>query len=92
MIKARPFDFPYDGNLQAQKTALIVIDLQEDFLSTTGYFARQGYDPAPLRAILPAVNRLIAACLDPQSRESFAAALSAALWEAKRGPTRTVFG
>ena len=34
----------------------------------------------------------IAACLDPQSRESFAAALSAALWEAKRGPTRTVFG
>lgn len=62
MIAAKPFDYPYDGNLEAQKTALIVIDLQEDFLSTTGYFARQGYDPAPLRAILPAVSSLIAAC------------------------------
>ncbi len=62
MISAKPFDYPYDGNLDARKTALIVIDLQEDFLSTTGYFALQGYDPAPLRAILPAVNQLIAAC------------------------------
>jgi uncharacterized membrane protein len=34
----------------------------------------------------------IAGCLDPQSRASFASALSAALWEAKRGPTRAVFG
>ena len=61
MIKATPFDFPYDGRLVPENTALIVIDLQEDFLSTTGYFARQGYDPTPLRAILPTVNRLIAA-------------------------------
>jgi len=33
----------------------------------------------------------IAACLGPQEKESFAHALSAALGEAKRGPTRTVF-
>jgi nicotinamidase-related amidase len=61
MIKAIPFDFPYDGRLVPQHTALLVIDLQEDFLSPTGYFARKGYDPSPLSAILPAVNRLIAA-------------------------------
>lgn len=61
MIKAIPFDYPYDGRLVAENTALIVIDLQQDFLSTTGYFARKGYDPSPLRAILPTVNRLIAA-------------------------------
>jgi nicotinamidase-related amidase len=61
MIKAIPFDFPYDGRLVPENTALIVIDLQEDFLSTSGYFAKQGYDPTPLRAILPTVNRLIAA-------------------------------
>jgi nicotinamidase-related amidase len=61
MIKARPFDFPYDGKLVPESTALIVIDLQQDFLSTTGYFARKGYDPSPLRAILPVVSRLIAA-------------------------------
>lgn len=61
MIKATPFDFPYDGRLVPENTALIVIDLQQDFLSTTGYFAKQGYDPTPLRAILPTVSRLIAA-------------------------------
>ncbi|RVA54075.1 cysteine hydrolase [Mesorhizobium sp. M7A.F.Ca.US.001.01.1.1] len=61
MIKATPFDFPFDGRLVAENTALIVIDLQQDFLSATGYFARQGYDPSPLRAILPTVSRLIAA-------------------------------
>lgn len=61
MIRATPLDFPYDGRLVPQDTALLVIDLQEDFLSPTGYFARKGYDPSPLRAILPTVNRLIAA-------------------------------
>ena len=33
----------------------------------------------------------IAGCLGPREKESFALALSAALGEAKRGPTRTVF-
>jgi nicotinamidase-related amidase len=59
MIAAQPFNFPYDGRLVPASTALLVIDLQEDFLSTTGYFARSGYDPTPLRAILPTVNRLM---------------------------------
>jgi nicotinamidase-related amidase len=62
MIRAQPFDFPYDGQLDPAQCALLVIDLQRDFLSYDGYFARQGYDPAPLRAIVPAVNRVIAAC------------------------------
>jgi nicotinamidase-related amidase len=61
MISAKPFDFPYDGKLSASAPALVVIDLQEDFLSNTGYFAKSGYDPSPLRAILPTVNRLILA-------------------------------
>ena len=60
-VKARPFDFPYDFNFLPAQTALMVIDLQIDFLSPDGYFARKGYDPAPLRKILPAVNQLIAA-------------------------------
>lgn len=61
MIAARPFDYPYDGRLVPEATALVVIDLQEDFLSEDGYFARSGYDPSALRAIIPTVNRLIAA-------------------------------
>jgi nicotinamidase-related amidase len=62
MIKAEPFDFPHDGKLDPRATALIVVDMQHDFLSTEGYFAKQGYDPSPLRAILPVLSRLIAAC------------------------------
>lgn len=61
MISARPFDFPYDGKLNPKSTALIVIDLQRDFLSPDGYLARMGYDPSPLRKILPSVAKLIAA-------------------------------
>ncbi|QEX19358.1 cysteine hydrolase [Hypericibacter terrae] len=61
MIKARPFDYPYDGKLKPAATALLVIDLQVDFLSEQGYFARQGYDASALRAIIPAVRDLIAA-------------------------------
>lgn len=60
-ISARPFDYPYDGNLDPAVTALLVIDLQVDFLSSDGYFARKGYDPSPLRAIIPNVNAVIAA-------------------------------
>lgn len=60
-IAARPYDFPYDRHLDPAATALLVIDLQHDFLSPDGYFARKGYDPAPLRAILPTVARVIAA-------------------------------
>jgi nicotinamidase-related amidase len=60
-IPARPFDFPYDHRLDPAAAALMVIDLQLDFLSPDGYLAHKGYDLAPLRAILPNVNRLIGA-------------------------------
>jgi nicotinamidase-related amidase len=60
-IKARPFDYPYDGRLDPARAALLVIDLQIDFLAADGYFARKGYDPAPLRAILPTVAALVEA-------------------------------
>ncbi len=60
-VAARPYGFPHQGTLDPAATALLVIDLQVDFLSPDGYFARKGYDPAPLRAILPRVNALITA-------------------------------
>src|ERR1051325_7789224 len=63
-IAARPFDYPYDGNLDPAVTALLVIDLQVDFLSPDGYLARKGYDPSPLLAIIPNVNAVIAAARD----------------------------
>jgi biuret amidohydrolase len=81
IIKARPFDWPDDDRLDPDCTALVVIDLQRAFLSPDGYLAKQGYDPAPLRAILPAVNRVIAAargagCLVVHTRQGYRADLA----------------
>lgn len=80
-IRSRPYDFPYDGRLDPKATALLAIDLQVDFLSPDGYFARKGYDPAPLRAILPTVNAVIAAargagCLIVHTRQGYRADLA----------------
>jgi biuret amidohydrolase len=60
-IVARPFSYPYNDALEAGATALLVIDLQVDYLSRDGYFAKMGYDPTPLRAILPTVNEVVGA-------------------------------
>lgn len=75
-VTARPFGFPHEGTLDPARIALLVIDLQVDFLGLDGYFARMGYDPAPLRAILPAVNSVIeaaraAGCLIVHTRQGY---------------------
>jgi nicotinamidase-related amidase len=43
------------------RRALLMIDMQRDFLDPAGYFAQTGMDVAPLRAIIPAAARLLAA-------------------------------
>ena len=40
-------------------TALVIIDMQRDFLDTQGYIARSGVDVGVLRAIIPNVRRLL---------------------------------
>lgn len=92
-ISARPFDYPYDGRLDARATALLVIDMQTDFVGEGGYFTRKGYDAAPLRAIVPAIQRLLAAarragCLIVWTRQGYRADLADLTayerWKAKR--------
>jgi len=68
MIRAEPFNFPYDGMLDPPKTAVLVVDLQVDFLDEDGYFARKGYNPAPLRAIIPSVKSLVTAAREAGCR------------------------
>ena len=63
-IKAQPFSWPYDLELDPSRLAILAIDLQHDFLSPQGYFARMGFDPAPLRKIIPNVNALTSAVRD----------------------------
>ena len=93
MIKARPFDYPYDGGLDPERTAVLAIDLQVEFLSSDGYFARKGYDPAPLRAVIEPVKRLTeaardAGCLVIWTRQGYRADLADASdydhWRARR--------
>lgn len=93
MIAAKPFDFPYDGRLNPARTALLVIDMQKNYLAEDGYFARRGYDPAPLRAIVPMLARLIdaartAGCRIVWTRQGNRADLADAspydLWRAAR--------
>ncbi len=56
-IDARPFPFPFD----LTTTALIVIDMQRDFLEPHGFGAALGNDVAPLRKIVPTIASLLAA-------------------------------
>jgi len=80
-VTARPFDFPFDGMLDPARAAVIAIDLQVDFLSPTGYLAAKGYDPEPLRQILPNVAAVInaartAGCLIVHTRQGYRADLA----------------
>jgi biuret amidohydrolase len=45
----------------APATALLVIDMQRDFLDPQGYIARSGVDVSVLRAVIPNVRRLLEA-------------------------------
>ncbi|MBM3223704.1 MAG: isochorismatase family protein [Candidatus Tectomicrobia bacterium] len=51
-----PYTFPERG------VALLVIDMQRDFLEPDGFGAALGNDVAPLAAIVPTVRRLLDAC------------------------------
>ncbi|MCD2173873.1 cysteine hydrolase family protein [Rhizobium sp. C4] len=55
-IKARPFDF----NLDPKTVALIVIDMQRDFVEPGGFGETLGNDVTRLQAIIPATAALIA--------------------------------
>jgi nicotinamidase-related amidase len=55
-IRATPYPFFCD-----RQTALLVIDMQRDFLEPGGFGAALGNDVAPLRSIVPTVRRLLEA-------------------------------
>lgn len=54
-IAAQPFDFTFDP----AHTALIVIDMQRDFIEPGGFGATLGNDVSLLKKIVPTVGRLI---------------------------------
>ena len=54
-IDAKPFPFPF----QRDKVALVVIDMQRDFIDPSGFGASLGNDVTPLREIVPVVADLL---------------------------------
>jgi nicotinamidase-related amidase len=57
-IPATPYPWPHDGSLRPDTTALLMIDMQRDFLDDTGYIASLGYSPASARALIPGIVAL----------------------------------
>jgi len=55
-VHARPYPYTFDP----AHTALVLIDMQRDFLEPGGFGALLGNDVAPLRRIVPACQRLLA--------------------------------
>jgi nicotinamidase-related amidase len=55
MIAAQPFDY----TMHPEKVALIVIDMQRDFIELGGFGASLGNDVSLLQAIVPTVERLL---------------------------------
>jgi nicotinamidase-related amidase len=63
-VASSPYPWPFDGDLSAANTALVVIDMQIDFCGLGGYVDKMGYDLAltrapiePIRALLEAMRR-----------------------------------
>ncbi|NDW03653.1 cysteine hydrolase family protein [Jiella pacifica] len=57
-IPARPLDVEID----LARTALLVVDMQNDFLHPDGWFAGRGVDISPLSTVVPAIRDLSASC------------------------------
>ena len=49
VIGAEPYLWPYDGDIDPAKTALILIDWQHDFCGPGGYVDTMGYDINAIR-------------------------------------------
>jgi nicotinamidase-related amidase len=60
-VDARPYAWPFDGDLRPANSALVVIDMQTDFCGVGGYVDKMGYDLTLTRAPIEPIRRLMAA-------------------------------
>jgi biuret amidohydrolase len=60
-ITANPYAWPYDGDLRADNTALVIIDMQIDFCGKGGYVDAMGYDLSLTRAPIGPIGALLEA-------------------------------
>ncbi len=60
-VESEPYAWPYDGVIDTDRTALILIDWQVDFCGPGGYVDAMGYDLNLTRAGLEPTARVLAA-------------------------------
>ena len=58
-VASDPYPWPFDGNLMAQNTAIVVIDMQVDFCAPGGYVDSMGYDISLTRAPIEPIAGLL---------------------------------
>ncbi|KAK8155932.1 isochorismatase, partial [Phyllosticta citrichinensis] len=56
---ASPYAWPHDASLSRETTALVIVDMQNDFCTAGGYIEALGYSADPARAIIPNIKRLL---------------------------------
>jgi biuret amidohydrolase len=58
-VPAQPYNWPFDGDLRPQNTALVIIDMQTDFCGKGGYIDGLGYDLTNARATIEPIRRVL---------------------------------
>ena len=60
LVNATPYPWPFDAASTPANTALVIIDMQFDFVGIGGYVDRMGYDLSAVRAPIAPIAALLA--------------------------------